>query len=345
MRGDDNIDSTVTAFAPELQELAETILGKLGAPPATAALVASSLVDGNLVGHDSHGVRRLAPYAEFVRAGQVDPTATPEALTPDGATAVVDGQLGFGQPAARLATEVAAGLARTHGTGAVAIRRCNHVGRLGEWVGTLAEDGLAAFALCNADPTVAPFGGRERRLGTNPLAWAVPRAEGEPPVVMDWATAAMAEGKVAVARARGETIPEGVVIDSAGRPTTDPAALYGGGALLPFGAHKGYGLSVMIELVGGLLSGAGASCLPEYDDTNGTVIVALDIGRFVGEAAFREQAERFCRELAATPLAEGHERVLVPGEIEAQTAARRRRDGIPIPGATWRELMELRDAT
>jgi LDH2 family malate/lactate/ureidoglycolate dehydrogenase len=247
----------------------------------------------------------------------------------------------FGQPAARLATEVAARLAREHGTGAVAIRRANHVGRLGEWVGALADDGLVALAVCNADPTVAPHGGRGRRLGTNPLAWAAPRAAGRSPIVMDWATAAMAEGKVAVALARGEEVPEGVLVDRDGRASTRPRAFYDGGALLPFGAHKGSGLSIMIELVGGLLSGTGASCLPGYDATNGTVLIALDVARFVDEGAFRRQAEALCAELAATPRAEGHDEVLVPGKPEARTAEERRRDGIPVAARTWRELGDL----
>jgi uncharacterized oxidoreductase len=327
--------------ADELTGLAERALAGIGAPPDTAGIVARSLVDGNLAGHDSHGVRRLPTYAAFARAGQIDPRATPEASPADGATAVVDGHMGFGQPAARLATEVADGLAREHGTATVALRRSNHVGRLGEWVGALAERGLAALALANADPTVAPFGGRERKLGTNPLAWAVPRAHGRPPVVMDWATAAMAEGKLAVLRDRGEPAPEGVLVDAEGRASTTPDDFYDGGALLPFGAHKGYGLSVMIELVGGILSGAGPSSLPEFDGTNGTVLVAIDISRFTREDAFRDMAERFCADLAGTMPGAGHDEVLVPGELEARTAAQRRREGIPLPEQTWQELEEL----
>ena len=137
------------------------------------------------------------------------------------------------------------------------IRRANHVGRIGEWVEALADQRLVALAFCNAEPTVAPFGGRERRLGTNPLAWAAPRRAPAPALVMDWSTATMAEGKLAVARARGESVADGVLVDSDGEPSNDPAAFYDGGALLPFGAHKGSGLSVMIQLVGGALGGTG----------------------------------------------------------------------------------------
>jgi LDH2 family malate/lactate/ureidoglycolate dehydrogenase len=327
--------------ARELRELAERAIGGIGAPPETAALVARSLVDGNLVGHDSHGVRRIPTYAAFVRAGQIDPRAKPVTDATNRATAVVDGNMGFGQPAARLATEVAEELAREHGTATVALRRANHVGRLGEWVGALADRGLAALAIANADPTVAPFGGRERKLGTNPLAWAVPRANGKPPVVLDWATAAMAEGKLAVLRDRNEPAPKDVVVDAQGHPSTDPNDFYAGGALLPFGAHKGYGLSVMIELMGGILSGAAPSSLPEYDGTNGTVLIAVDVARFTSEDAFREVAERYCADLTQSTPADGHDEILVPGELEARTAEQRRRDGIPVPEQILQELGEL----
>jgi uncharacterized oxidoreductase len=328
----------LTAFARELLE-------GLGTPPAAAAAVAESLVESDLAGHDSHGVRRLLPYADFVHAGQVDPAAEPDLLEPSGATAVVDGNRCFGQLAARLATDTVAELAREHGAAAVTVRRAGHVGRLGEYTGALTERGLAALAVCNSDPTVAPHGGRERRLGTNPLSIAVPRGDGRPPIVMDWATSAVAEGKLQMSLARGEQAPPGAVVDKDGRPTTNPADFYEGGALLPFGAHKGYGLSVMIELLGGLLSGAGVSSLPGYDETNGMLIVALEIGRFGDPDRFRERAEAFCELLAQTAPAEGTDGVLVPGEPEAGAAEQRRREGIAVPAAIWRALQELRDTT
>jgi LDH2 family malate/lactate/ureidoglycolate dehydrogenase len=331
-----------THSAEELVELARTVLEDAGASSAAARAVAESLVEANLRGHDSHGVRRLAPYLQFIRDGHVDPAAQPELVRRRGAIAIVDGCRGFGQLAARLAVGELADLARDHGVGAVAIRRGNHIGRLGEYVEALAEEGLIALAFCNADPTVAPFGGRERRLGTNPLAWAAPRRPPSPPIVMDWATAATAEGKLAIARARGEEAPEGVLIDAGGEPSLDPEAFYDGGALLPFGAHKGSGLSVMIELVGGALSGAGVSSLDGHDEGNGTVVVALDAAAFVPREEFEDQAEAFCAALTGTAPARGFDEVLVPGEIERRTRARRAHEGIPIPATTWSELETLK---
>jgi LDH2 family malate/lactate/ureidoglycolate dehydrogenase len=330
-----------THSADELTQLARAVLEEAGAPPATAGAVAESLVESNLRGHDSHGVRRLAPYVEFVRDGHVDPAAEPRVAQRRGAVVVVDGCRGFGQPAARLAVAELGALAREHGVGAAAIRRGNHVGRLGEYVEALADEGLVALAFCNADPTVAPYGGRERRLGTNPLAWAAPRRRPEPPLVMDWATSAMAEGKVALSLARGESVPEQVLVDADGHPSTDPEDFYAGGALLPFGAHKGSGLSVMIELVGGALTGAGVANLDGHEEGNGTLLIALDVGAFVPREQFEDQAEDFCAALARTPPADGFDAVLVPGEIERRTRARRAREGVPVPAAIWSELQDL----
>jgi uncharacterized oxidoreductase len=325
-----------THDAEDLLRLARAVLEDAGAPPATAATVAESLVEANLRGHDSHGVRRLVPYLEAVEDGRVDPAAEPEVTTRRGAIVIVDGRGGFGQPAARLAATELTSLAREHGVAAAAIQRANHVGRLGEWVEQLADDGLIGIAFCNAEPTVAPFGGSERRLGTNPIAWATP---GTPPLVMDWSTATMPEGKLAVARARGEKVPHGVLVDSDGEPSRDPADFYAGGALLPLGAHKGSGLSVMIQLVGGALAQTGTAG-EQGAAANGTIIIALDPAAFADD--FDEEADAFTAALAATRPARGFDAVFVPGEIERRTRARRAQEGVPLPAATWSELEALK---
>jgi uncharacterized oxidoreductase len=330
-----------TIAAEELRRLATAILVGVGTPDDAARTVAASLVRSNLLGHDSHGVRRLAAYTADVRTGRVDPAARPEAERTRPGTVVVHGRRAFGQLAAGRAVREL--LDPDHGSGVAVIRDCNHVGRLGEYVADLAGHDLVAMAFGNADPTVAPHGGRERRLGTNPLAWAAPRAAGRPPIVMDWATSVVAEGKLAVARDRHEQVPEGLVLDAAGRPARDPGDFYAGGALLPFGGHKGYGLSVLIEIVGGLLSGAGIGSMPGYRGDFGTVLVAFAIDAFTPAAEFRARTEEFCRALAGTPPAQGHHEVLVPGEPEERARRERERDGIPVADVTWRELNALLD--
>lgn len=327
--------------ADELTRIGTDVLVAAGAPDPTARAVAESLVASDLAGHDSHGVRRLVPYLDAIRAGRLDPAATPQLATHSGATATVDGRRGFGQLAAALAAREARALAAVFGVGVAAVRNGNHIGRLGEYVERLANADAVGLGFCNSDPTVAPYRGRERLLGTNPIAWAVPRAPDRPAVVLDFSTAAVAEGKLAIAAASGERVPPGQVVDREGQDSTDPADFYAGGALLPFGDHKGYGLGVLIEIVGGLLSGAGISSLPGYDNTNGTVLVAIEIGRFLPVDRFRAQAERFCETLHRTEPAQAGEPVLVPGELEASTRERRLRDGIPLSEATWHELAAL----
>nr|WP_276617657.1 Ldh family oxidoreductase [Streptomyces coryli] len=326
-----------------MTDLAAALLRAAHVPPEPARDIARSLVEADLVGHGSHGVRRLPAYLSAVRDGVVDPTRTGEVRSRHGATAVVAGQRAFGQLAARRAAAEVAALCEEFAAGVVTIEDCNHVGRLGEYTAELADRGLVAVAMSNADPTVAPYGGRERRLGTNPMSWALPRAAGRPPLLMDWATAAVAEGKLGVARAEGRSVPPGLVVDAAGAATTDPEDFYRGGALLPFGGHKGYGLSVVIEVIGGLLTRTGISSLPGYDGRFGTVLIGVRIDAFVSLATFREETEKFCAELARTPLAEGHEEILVPGEPEERTRTHRLAHGIPLPRQTWQELLALRD--
>ncbi|MET8863101.1 Ldh family oxidoreductase [Nonomuraea sp. NPDC004580] len=321
--------------ADHLRTLARDLLAAASVPHDTAAVVAESLVEADLAGHGSHGVRRVKPYLDRIQTGEIVPGAVPEVVSRRGATAVVSGRRGFGQAAARLAAAEAGELAAAHGVGVVAVGECNHVGRLGEYAGTLALRGLAAQIVGNADPTVAPYGGHRRMLGTNPMAWAVPRANGAA-VVMDWATAAIAEGKLGLLLAAGSPAPPGVLVDPGGRPSTDPADFYRGGALLPFGGHKGYGLSVLIELVGGLLTGTGTACSPAYDGTFGTVVTAVDIAAFVPLDDYVAQVESFCAALRAS----GPE-VVVPGEPEARTRAERLGKGVPVPAPVWAELGEV----
>ncbi|WP_181767005.1 Ldh family oxidoreductase [Streptomyces albidus (ex Kaewkla and Franco 2022)] len=330
--------------ARELADLATELLEDAGMAPVPARRVADSLVASNLLGHDSHGVRRLPGYLAAVRGGLVDPARGGRVLSRHGATAVIDGERAFGQLAARLAADELVALCEEFAVGVVAVQDCNHVGRLGEYTARMAEQGLVALALSNADPTVAPYGGRERRMGTNPMSWALPRGEGRPPLVVDWATAAVAEGKLALARTRGMSVAEGLLLDSEGAASRVPGDFYSGGALLPFGGHKGYGLSVVIEIVGGLLSRAGISSRPGYEGHFGTVLIGVRIDAFVPLAEFRAETEEFCAALAETTPAQGCEEVLVPGEPEERTLAQRRRHGIPLPSRTWEELLALRGA-
>ena len=318
------------------------MLEGLGAPAATAHLVATSLALSNLVGHDSHGIVRLLQYSDWVKSGQIRPAGQPAVSAGRGAVATVDGQWGFGQPAAQLATGLAVEMASAHGVAAVAISSCNHVGRLGEYVGTIADAGLVGMSFCNSGPVVAPYGGGGRVMGTNPFAWSAPRRGGS--IVLDFATAKVAEGKLKIALAKGEKAPPGCIVDSAGQPSTEPADFYAGGALLAFGEHKGSGMSMLIELTAGLVSGMGSSCDPGYLGGNGTLIMALDIAAFVSPDHYLEQAETFCREAKRIGGGPQGVDILLPGELEARTLEARRAGGVVVPSAIRRQITELADS-
>lgn len=332
----------LTFPADELRGLTLDILALLGTPPDYAQTVCNSLVGANLVGHDSHGVLRLTSYAQMIDAGTIVPAAVPEVDRTDGATAHVDGHWGWGPVGARLAANTAVALAEQYGVGVVTVDHCAHIGRIGEYVEMIANAGMVGMALCNHYPSVAPFGGRERIFGTNPFALATPGGPDQPPIVVDFATAGVAEGKLRVARAKGETVAPGLVVDRDGNPSQTPQAFYEGGALLPFGGHKGYGLGLMVEVLGGLLSGAGIAVLPGFAGANGTLMLAIDISRFTPDAVFAERVTALGDRIHHSQTAAGVERVLLPGEPERLTYARRCQEGIPIPETTWAELQALK---
>ena len=334
-------EKSVVFQADELRRFSQSILEAVGTPEDLASIVAASLVDANLAGHDSHGVIRLPSYVAAVRSEQVMPAARAVRESLGGASARVDGAWGWGQPAAQLAIRTAIELADSQGVGIVAIKHCNHIGRLGEYVETLSAAGKIGMVVCNSVPAVAPFGGYTRLLGTNPIAWSAPVSRGKAPVVVDLATATIAEGKLRVAHASGGRAPSGAVVDREGHPSQDPAAFYDGGALTTFGGHKGFGLSVMVELMGGILSGSGPSSLPGYDQGNGTVALAIDVQRFLPLADYLEQVEAFSGEIRGAPPAAGFDEVVMPGEPEWRSRLRRIESGIPVPAATYKAITDV----
>ena len=324
----------------EAADVGRRILEGLGTPAAAAARVGRSLAEANLCGHDSHGLIRLPWYASFVADGRADPAAEPEVVHRHGAVAVVDGHRCWGQVAGHLAVDVAAATARRLGIAAVTVRAANHLGRMGEYAERLAADGLVSISWANADACVAPFGGRRRMLGTNPFAVGIPSDADTAPVVVDFATAAVAEGKLRLERVAGRAVAPGLLQDVDGRPSTDPEDFYAGGALLPFGGHKGYGLAVTIELLGGALSGNHVGFAPEYEWGNGVVLLVLDPAAFTEAQAYAREVATACAAIRASPPADGVDGVLLPGDVERRTRLVRQRDGIPVPAEVWAQVQE-----
>lgn len=327
--------------AERLTNLVQAIFIAAGATEANAVRVAKSLVAANLTGHDSHGVIRTVQYVAAIEEGRIDPQATAVVAEEMGAISKVDARGGFGQVGAEFAMQVSIAKAQAHGVAATTLHNSDHVGRVGEWVAMAAEQNLIGLAFCNgAGPggLVTPYGGMERKLGTNPFAAAVP-LNGRSPFILDFATSVLAEGKVRVARNAGKPLAEGVILDQVGHPSTNPHDLYAGGMLLPAGLYKGFGLSLLIELLGGVLTGMGNPALPDYDRFyNGVLFIVLAIEPFRPLADFLLDAGRFAAAISATQPAPGSSGVLLPGEPEEQTAVVRRRDGIPLDETTWGEL-------
>jgi hydroxycarboxylate dehydrogenase B len=333
----------VTLSADELYGICAELLRGVGTPDDLAAVVATGLHGANLAGHDSHGLVRLPAYIRDARHGKIKPTARASVVRRHGATACVSAHWGWGQPAARLASQTAAEIAGELGVGAVVLQDSPHVGRMADYVELIAGRGQLGMTVTNSRPNVAPFGGRDRRLGTDPIAFAFPRVGGRPPIVVDFATSVRAEGKVRVARAAGRMVPAGTLIDRDGRPSNDPEDYYAGGALLPAQEHKGYALAVAIEALGGILSGMGPAMTPAYGDGNGMFVMALEIDAFMAVEQYMRQVEEMAAALEGAPTAPGVDQVLLPGQPELRSAERRRRDGIPIAEATIDELRELAD--
>ncbi len=326
----------------------------MGADAEVAAEVGRHLVRANLSGHDSHGVMRFIQYVEEADRGLLRPAARPRVLREGATTALFDARRGFGHHSTMVATRWAIDRARRAGLGAAAVRHSMHVGRLGEYTERVAEEGLVGLVTVGvAGPgsgLVAPFGGSQRFLGTNPWSLGIPAA-GRPPFVYDAATSTVAEGKVRLARSRGSSLPPGLVRDHEGRPGLDPAVLYEGGTLTLLGdelaGHKGYGLSMAAALVGGLAmmddpepTPAGCMRMPAEWGTRiaGVFVLVVDPAAFGDPDEYRRRVTEVLEAAAASPPAPGRSEVLVPGDPERRSRRRRAAEGIPIPIVTWSEL-------
>jgi hydroxycarboxylate dehydrogenase B len=335
--------------AGPLADLLALILQEAGAEPERARVCAEHLVAANLKGHDSHGVGMAPSYVKWIAAGKLVPNARPKVIRDRGAVMVVDGQFGLGQPVARETMTLAIARAKEIGVACVALRNSCHIGRIGAYGEQCADAGLVSMHHVNVvggGPTVAPFGGREARMLTNPYCCAVPRRGGEH-IVLDFATSAVAMGKLRVAYLKGEAAPAGALVDAEGRPTNDPTTFYRGEArsiLLPFGLHKGGGMQILCELLGGALAG-GWTMQPGSDRAFGAAVnnmlsVVIDPDAFGGREAFEAEAEAMLDYIRGTAPAEGFDRVRLPGDPERESAALRSAEGIPIDDATWGQIRE-----
>jgi uncharacterized oxidoreductase len=350
----------VTVLAAVIESYVTAIFAAGHCDAEEAARVAKWLVSANLTGHDSHGVIRVPRYVQWLDEGKVKAGQQPTVVMQSATHAVVDGNQGLGQTIAPIAVDLGIDKAREAGLSVVALRNAGHIGRIGAWAERAAEQGLVSIHMVNVGmgEIVAPFGGTERRFGTNPLCIGVPQPDGSL-LLLDFATSIVAEGKVLVASNGGKPIPHDALVTADGKLSSNPADFYGplegthvrdpgngSGALRAFGDHKGSGIAFMCEILAGCFAGSPtAGPLPgdkRGGIVNGMLSIYLDPAHF-GAAGFAQTARDFAEYVRATHPIDPTLPVLVPGDTEARTRVQRLRDGIPLQAATWASIQATGD--
>ena len=330
-----------TFTASQLEEIGVQIFKAVGTGEAIAREVVQSLVLSNLLGVDSHGVMRIPNYLDAISAGWTEPNAEPEVVRENEVAAVMHGNNAFGQVAARRAMLTAIGKARKQSIGAASFTDIYHIGRLGEWAALASSENLIGLVIANGSRPgglMAPYGARQKMLGTNPLAFAIP-AGTFPPLLADFSTAAVAEGKIRISFHKGESIPAGWIIDSQGRATTNPGDLYEEGAILPFGDYKGYALALMVEVLGGILSGADTPIFPDWGRMhNGVFMLAIEPTFFRPGEDYSKAVDFLFSAVKQALPAHGMDGALIPGEPERKRKAEREKNGVPVHNKTWQDI-------
>lgn len=339
--------------AARLQSLVRDIFAAADCPADEAERIALYLVKANLAGHDSHGVVRVQRYIQMKNDGLIHAGRQARVVVDTPVMAVVDGQFGFGQSVAPRAVDIGVQKCKAMGLSAVALRNAGHIGRVADWAEIAALEGLVSVHFVNAAGSVlvAPFGSVERRFSTAPYCVGV-SAQGREPVVLDFATSLVAEGKVLVASQGGKPIPPDALIGPDGRRSDDATLLYGDyrsngkrdikagkGAIRTFGDHKGSGLALMCELLGGALTG-NACATPGRPFANGMLSIYIDPGVLDPEGMFPPEVTRYLDYVKAAQAAPPATETLLPGEPEARMRAKRLTEGVPLPSETWELLLQ-----
>src|SRR6201997_5427238 len=342
----------VTLKVDNLINFVSEVFSHSESSPEEAKRIATYLTTANLTGHDSHGVIRVPVYVRWKNTGAVVPNQTPEVVVDTPSLAVVDGKFGYGQTVTPVAVRIGIEKCRKAGLAAVALRNAGHIGRVGDWAEMAAAKGLVSVHFVNAAGSllVAPFGGVEKRLSTAPYCVGIPR-QGQDPIVLDFATSIVAEGKCLVASRGGKKLPKGALIDADGTLSEDPAVLYGPhepdgprdhtkgtGAIRAFGEHKGSGLAFICELLGGALTGTGATA-PNRRFANGMLAFYVDPKAVDPANFFDGEVARYIAYFKDSKPAAGVDQVLIPGEPEAKTRAERTKNGVPLPDDTWAAIV------
>ena len=339
-----------TIFKQEpLTRAVEAIVAAGGSNADEARRVAENLVTANLLGHDSHGIGMIPRYIDAVLEGGLEPNQHPKVMVDAGALLALDGCKGYGQVIGRDSMQMAIERAKKFGSCVMTLGNSHHLGRIGAWAEMAVAEGFVSIHFVNviSHARVAPHGGRDARFGTNPCCIGVP-LPGEAPFILDYATSAVAQGKMRVAHNKGEKVPPGRLIDTEGNPTTDPryAVVPPYGAMLPFGEYKGFGMAMACELLGGALTGGGTWHYEESSKQrvlNGMLAIVIDAKRLGTAGAFERETRLFLDWLRKSRPAPGFDRVRIAGEPEREMRAKRSRDGVPVDETTWEEIQRAAD--
>src|SRR6185503_20894799 len=315
-----------------------------GSDAREAKIVAENLVTANLTGHDSHGVGMMPRYVDSLLEGGLKVNQHPKMVFDGGAMITLDGQGGYGQVIGLEAMEIGIGRAKQHGMCVMGLGRAHHLCRIGQWAEQAVAAGLVSLHFTNviSRSIVAPHGGADARFGTNPMTVGIP-IPNQPPFILDMATSNVAQGKVRVAHNKREKVSPDWLIDDKGNPTSDPkfGVIEPFGALRTFGLHKGYGLAVVCELLGGALTGGGTWHSDDRSKKrvwNGMLTILIDPQRLGTGDSFAAETTEFLKSLRTSPVAPGFDKVRIAGEPERETRAKRERDGISVDENTWNEI-------
>lgn len=324
-------ESTSVRIVPadRLAAVTAAIFEKLGVPAEDARFLGSCLVDADLRGVHSHGTRYVSVYVNALRRNNANPRPTMRAVRDEGATAVYDADGGLGHITAARAMQIAIDKAKEYGTGTVSLRNSRHIGALAYYTQMAADAGCIGFCTTNAGIMMAPYGGRDRLIGLNPLSWAVPTNRPWS-VNLDMATSVVAGSKLGMAIERGEKIPIDWALDENGQPTDDPREALKG-VLLPIAGPKGYGLAVILDILAGVLSG-GRFGKELGGPGSSQLYQAIDISRFMPLEEFKARMDQLIDQIKGSALAPGSKGIFLPGEIEWENKQRRLKEGIPMTG-------------
>jgi hydroxycarboxylate dehydrogenase B len=332
----------------ELRRIGRRVFAAAGSSEDEAGLIADHLVEANLKGHDSHGVGMIPSYLRNLAGGKAAANEKGHVVSDSGSFIVYDGARGYGQIVAREATLLGIAKAKELGVAVVALKNAHHIGRVGTYGEMCAAEGLLSISFVNITdqrPAVAPWRGGDARFGTNPVTIALPGPTADRPIIADMATSRIAMGKVRVARNKGQQVTADTLLDSDGKPTTDPNVMYRRprGALFTFGEHKGYALAFICEMLAGAITGSG-TMRPERQDaesvTNGMLLIVIDPSRLVDREWLVDEIRAMTDYVTASPARNPAEPVLIPGDPERLMREQRVAEGVPVDDETWREIAE-----